>query len=547
MSLLSSITSGLKSVAKSVVSTAKKAVSKAKSTISKVVSSVSALASNALSSSKSSLSTAKKLVSQAAVSNAQKASAYTTSAKKVVKQSAVNSAFASATALAQAQNIVSSEGVGASGVAASHVNTVNRTAGQPESQGFYNNIPIVGDLVQDISTFVGDLGDGVVGFFKGLETYAQLNLFKPAQSAMNQMKVAGYLPSIVDVNESENKVSVTTHSTEEWEAALGHIPTGSFKTDYYGMAGFLYNIAVPWSGANALAAPYRADMEREAWAAHPTALPSPQDMVRMELREVFKDPDRAEQLSPLPSNDFVAFMRQLGYDTFWSQSYWAAHWELPSISQGYEMLYRLRPGLQYFLPGKEQPVESFTIVDLEKLMRKQDMLPKHIEQLIAVAYQPYTRVDVRRMYKLQILETPEEVKDAYMDLGYDDFKASKLAEFTVRDVGDDDVMSIRAELIAAYKSGDLAREQLDELIRPTFRDPAMYDLYVGIIDAQLQRKKNAASSAGSVAGGKNPTLSVVKSWYKNELIGEAQARDYLKKLNYSDDDIGLYLIQWQVS
>ncbi|GAI87697.1 unnamed protein product, partial [marine sediment metagenome] len=59
-----------------------------------------------------------------------------------------------------------------------------------------------------------------------------------------------------------------------------------------------------------------------------------------------------------------------------------------------------------------------------------DVMPAWRDKLTAISYSPYTRVDVRRMHKIGIIED-DDLLTAYMDLGYDEEKGSKMAEFTI--------------------------------------------------------------------------------------------------------------------
>jgi len=94
--------------------------------------------------------------------------------------------------------------------------------------------------------------------------------------------------------------------------------------------------------------------------------------------------------------------------------YWAAHWQLPSMRQGYEMLHR-------------DVVDKDT---LDSLMVALDIMPYWRDKLAEISYSPYTRVDVRRMHKLGIIDEAALVR-AYMDLGYTKERADGLAKFTV--------------------------------------------------------------------------------------------------------------------
>jgi len=148
-------------------------------------------------------------------------------------------------------------------------------------------------------------------------------------------------------------------------------------------------------------------------------IPTAQDVIRFGVREVYT-PRIAQQFGLFAEGDDVyekakKDLDAAGVDKETFMKYWAAHWELPSITMGFEMLHR-------------------GIIDLETmkmLLRAHDVMPFWRDKIIQVAYSPFTRVDVRRMHKLGVL-SDEELVRAYMDIGYDEEKAKKLAEFTIR-------------------------------------------------------------------------------------------------------------------
>lgn len=184
----------------------------------------------------------------------------------------------------------------------------------------------------------------------------------------------------------------------------------------------------------------------------PNNLPSPSDLVRMELREVFREEDRALQLTPPPSQTFRDLMKRHGFSNYHADSYWAAHWELPSIEKGFEMLHRLRP-------GRVPAPLVFMADDMRKLLKTQDVLPRYHEQLMAISYAPLTRVDVRRMFKLGVL-TKVQVAEAYKDLGYDDTNAGFLADFTEADVRTEERELTRGDWIASFREGLVSDQDL---------------------------------------------------------------------------------------
>lgn len=175
----------------------------------------------------------------------------------------------------------------------------------------------------------------------------------------------------------------------------------------------------------------------QAWVSLETAdqlyklanvIPNVGDLISMAVREAWDDSTSAQFQydTELPA-EAASWAAKQGLSQDWFKRYWRAHWQLPSVGQGYEMLHRLRPGTTS---------TPFTMDDMKRLMKTADYPVFFRDRMIAVSYSPYTRVDVRRMYGLGVL-TAEQVKAAYMDLGYDEEHAQNLADFTVKYEDDD--------------------------------------------------------------------------------------------------------------
>ena len=185
----------------------------------------------------------------------------------------------------------------------------------------------------------------------------------------------------------------------------------------------------------------------------PNTLPGANDLVRMELREVFRAADRAAALSVPPSERFTAEMAKWGFDKYWSDSYWAAHWELPSPLMGYDMFHRLRP-------GKVDDSIAFDRDALWNLLKVLDYRPDFIDRLIELSYHPITRVDVRRMWKLGVIKTREELVGKYLDLGYSPDDAENMTEFTIRENEPGDKTPSKSFFESEFKEGRLAYAEL---------------------------------------------------------------------------------------
>ncbi len=151
-------------------------------------------------------------------------------------------------------------------------------------------------------------------------------------------------------------------------------------------------------------------------------IPSAGDIIRYAVREVYT-PEIAEafgQYEELPKvlAEAAADLKAAGLPQATFTKEWAAHWLLPSIMQGFEMLHR---GVISFKSTAERPLS------LERLMIALDIMPAWREPLTAISYSPYTRVDVRRMHKIGVLDD-EAVFVAYADVGFSPFAPGHMHE-----------------------------------------------------------------------------------------------------------------------
>ena len=139
------------------------------------------------------------------------------------------------------------------------------------------------------------------------------------------------------------------------------------------------------------------------------------DLIRMVVRDTF-EPNVVEQGQL--SDGFEVFpvdtAEQMGLTPYWAEKYWQAHWELPSLQQGFEMLHRL--------PDWDDKLDA--------LFKASDLAPGYWEDMKAISYRPFSRVDVRRMHAFGVLDEAG-VKRSYLDIGYNDEKAQALTDFTI--------------------------------------------------------------------------------------------------------------------
>lgn len=218
--------------------------------------------------------------------------------------------------------------------------------------------------------------------------------------------------------------------------------------------------------------------DRDAMKKASEIIPPVQDLIMMAVRDVFT-PEIAERFGQLedPPEGFKEWGAKLGLSDFWVRNYWGAHWTLPSARMGFEMLHRR-------VIGEE---------DMNLLLKAADVMPFWREKIIDISYSPFTRVDIRRMHKTEVL-TEAEVFEAYQDIGYNEEKAGKLTDFTLElnapKTADDEVELLeltRSSVLNFYADGLLDRDDAHERLTDMGLSEEATVLYLTAIDMEEQR------------------------------------------------------------
>jgi len=208
------------------------------------------------------------------------------------------------------------------------------------------------------------------------------------------------------------------------------------------------------------------------------AIPPISDLIAMAVREVFS-PDiaaRFGQFEDFPE-DVVEPAAKQGLSREWMERYWAAHWALPSPQMGFDMLHR----------------RIINEDDLSKLLRALDVMPFWRDKLIQLSFRPLTRVDVRRMHKLDVL-TDDDVREAYLDLGYSPANATMLMDFVIAlnapPPADDEAELqglSKANILNLYDDGVIDRPAVLGMLAAQGYSPDAAELLVLSVDIDRQR------------------------------------------------------------
>lgn len=303
-------------------------------------------------------------------------------------------------------------------------------------------------------------------------------------------------------------------------------------------------------------------------------IPGPSDLIRFAVREVWDDDvvRRFGYDQEFPER-FRLWMGKQGYDYHigsvfpdllddasqipWSQAYWRAHWTMPSPGQSYEMFHRLRDtniaALQDDIPG----VREFTLEDVERILKIQDYPPEIRKQLAAIAYRPLTRVDVRRMHRLGILDFNETIS-SYQDLGYNTRDAERMARFTAetnqKTRNRQDQVRLRTSIRCAYEVGILTRGEAAVALFPLGEETDESQRIFREAEGELKERyaerrpwiRVALSSVDLKirCGEAQDSLKILRKAYGIGMIDAATLASRLAAVGIQPDRIARYVRQW---
>jgi len=257
-------------------------------------------------------------------------------------------------------------------------------------------------------------------------------------------------------------------------------------------------------------------------------IPGPTDLVRMGLREAWRDDVAAkwgydQDFPP----EFATWMEKQGYSREWSKRYWRAHWVLPAITQGFEMFHR----------------GVINNSELQELLKISDIPAAWRSRLTAVAYQPLTRVDVRRMHDMGVLGV-EDVKRSYLDLGYDDLNAQRMTDFTIKyneKVGDGDLTKYkdltRSIIIQAYQKGILARDQVETRLMDLEYAAEEIEILLSLADWE----KDVEEAPDYTAEYRRDIKGIVEKGYAQRIISHGEAMNLLLGVDFGEAEAAYVL------
>jgi len=247
-------------------------------------------------------------------------------------------------------------------------------------------------------------------------------------------------------------------------------------------------------------------------------IPPVADIITMAVREAFSPAVAARfgQYEDYPP-EFEQWALKKGLTTDWSKRYWAAHWSLPSVTQGFEMLHR----------------GVISQEDLNMLLRALDVMPFWREKLTKIGYRRLSRVDIRRMYGVGVLNE-KEVYEAYLELGYNERDARRMSDFTVKQILASQSKFTTQDIISAYSKYMISSSEARSLLR----EVGVRSENISFIMSSADYKRDWALT--------DMRITAVKNLYKKGVYDADKARAELLALDLPTKRVDVLMEQWYI-
>jgi len=249
------------------------------------------------------------------------------------------------------------------------------------------------------------------------------------------------------------------------------------------------------------------------------------DYIRFAVRDVYDAAARQKlTLDQDFPNGLAPKLVALGYSDQDAKDAWAAHWELPSPTQVYEMLHRGK------LPAG---------VTVEDYLKSADYAPIWRQSLVDISYNPITRTDAKRMYKLR--GDFDALVANFRANGYNEQDSKDLAEFTKEDVSLETrqerellVGPVKTKALAMYQSRRISAAQLRSTLLQLKYPEEIVSRFIADIDFVRESDR------------RDDVAAAVKGSYVKALRSKDDTVAILKKTGYTDEGIAEVMESWDI-
>jgi hypothetical protein len=221
----------------------------------------------------------------------------------------------------------------------------------------------------------------------------------------------------------------------------------------------------------------------------------------------------------------------------WAQIYWWSHWVMPSPSQGYEMLFRLRPDRDRRFDPPFATDLNFGINVLNLLLRANDYPPFYRRALAAIAYRiPGIRF-LRQLRSTDVFQQ-KDVVELLLRQGYSPGDAEVLAESVERNNRDQRQRAIetqaKGQLARYWELGAISQDQYIALLvkHGLTQSDAVATAQLAELDLEFKRLEKI--------------VSFVRRQFIKGVVGADEASGLLHQAGITPQRALVYLEDWQM-
>jgi len=245
-------------------------------------------------------------------------------------------------------------------------------------------------------------------------------------------------------------------------------------------------------------------------------IPSASEIFWMAGKEAFEPEEvaKGQLLDELPE-DLLVWLEKQGLSRYWGERWWIAHWDPPSIGQGCEMSQR----------------DVIDRSDLDYLFKTVEVPPIWRDRLLAIAYNPLTRVDIRRMHKTGTLDETA-VFDALRHVGFSPENAQLMTEFYINYNQEGERDLTRTQIMKGYRDLGISSEDTKDLLVGIGFTDAQADFFIGLEDASELQDEISEE------------IALIREKYQGNLIPRSEVQASLSRLEIPGTKVNHLLRKW---
>lgn len=251
-------------------------------------------------------------------------------------------------------------------------------------------------------------------------------------------------------------------------------------------------------------------------------LPPPQDLIRFLVREVF-NPDivaRFGQDQDFPA-DAVPRFKEIGLSEQTARQYWAAHWDLPSPGQGFEMFHR----------------GVITADDLQVLLKALDVMPFWRGKLTQIAYNILPRRVLAQLVQEELIDEAGTTR-VHTDLGFRPEDAARMTELVFKRADFAARNRVRTDVQRAFVQGLIDDGDFQALLKQVGFGPnrIAFALTEAKADKALQPLvEEKEANDGEINRQREVTKADVLAAFRSGLLAAGEAKDFLVSLEFGGE------------